>query len=41
MIKTKEDIEKGLKFAKKNNLEGVIIIAFNKIGIWGNIKLVK
>jgi len=41
MIKTKEDIEKGLEFAKQNNLEGVIIIAFNKIGIWGNIKLVK
>ncbi len=42
IIKTEDDIHKGIDFAKSiNGIEGVIIIVGSKIGIWGNVRIVK
>jgi len=42
MVKTSDDIEKTLNFVKdKPEIKGTAIIVGDKIGVWGNIKLVK
>ncbi len=42
IIKTENDIEKGINFARSiDYIEGVIIIVGSKIGIWGNVDIVK
>ena len=41
MVKTSDDIEKILNFVKdKPEIKGVVLILGEKIGVWGNIKLV-
>lgn len=40
IVKTEEDIQKGVDFARSiDGVEGVIIIIGSKIGIWGNIDI--
>ncbi|MGQ9609738.1 MAG: UPF0280 family protein [bacterium] len=42
IVKTEDDIHKGIDFAKSiNGIEGVIIIIGSKMGIWGNVKIAK
>lgn len=42
IVKKEEDIEKAIEFAKNiEGVKGVIIVINEKIGIWGDIKLVK
>ncbi|MGB9596482.1 MAG: UPF0280 family protein [Candidatus Poribacteria bacterium] len=42
VVKTENDIEKGINFARSiDSIEGVVIIVGSKIGIWGNINIVK
>jgi len=42
MIKTANDIERTLEFVKdKPKIKGVVLILGEKIGVWGNLKLVK
>lgn len=42
IIKSKDDIEKGINFAKNiKGIKGTVIICDDKIGIWGDIKLIK
>lgn len=42
IVKNENDIHKGIDFARSiDGIEGVIIIVGSKIGIWGNIKIVK
>lgn len=42
IVKSENDIRKGIDFARSiDDIEGVIIIVGSKIGIWGDIKIVK
>ncbi|MBL7091918.1 MAG: UPF0280 family protein [Candidatus Omnitrophica bacterium] len=42
MVKTADDIEKTLNFVKdKPEIKGTVIIVGDKIGVWGDIKIVK
>ncbi len=42
MVHTAKDIEKVLQFVKNiSTIKGVVIIIGDKIGMWGEIKLVK
>ena len=42
MIKTTEDIERGIEFARQfKEISGVVIIKDDQLGAWGKIKLVK
>lgn len=42
IVKTEDDIKKGIDFARFiDGVEGAVIIVGSKIGIWGNINLVK
>ena len=41
MVKTEEDIEKGVEFAKGiEGVEGIVVIVGDKIGAWGKIEIV-
>lgn len=41
LVKSEKDIKKGIEFAKNiKNIKGAIVIVNDKIGIWGEIKLV-
>ncbi|MFC1708627.1 UPF0280 family protein [Candidatus Omnitrophota bacterium] len=40
LIKTKEDIPQGIKFAKKvEGIKGVVIIKDDKMGVWGDVSI--
>ncbi|MFC1645977.1 UPF0280 family protein [Candidatus Omnitrophota bacterium] len=40
LIKTKDDIAQGIKFAKKvDEIKGVVIIKDDKIGVWGDVSI--
>lgn len=42
MVKSAEDIEKTLKLAQEQpEIKGIVIIAGDKIGVWGKVKLVR
>lgn len=42
LIQSPHDIEKGIEFARKiKAIKGIVIIIDNKIGVWGDITLVK
>lgn len=42
IIQTKEDISKGISFAKKiKGILGVVIVKDDKLGVWGEVKICK
>lgn len=42
LVKTPQDIDKGIKFVKTiSGIDGVLIIIGDKMGLWGNINLVR
>jgi len=42
IVKTENDIQKGVDFARSiDHIEGVVVILGSKIGIWGDIDIVK
>lgn len=42
LIKTKDDIERGINFAKAiQGVEGVIIIIGDQLGLWGSVELLR